>query len=220
MGLYAYCVVPASRGPPAALRGVAGEYVRGLPAGGLCVWVGEMVRAPTPSMEAVRAHNAVAVAAMEAGVTPLPLRFGQWVGDAGTLEQGIAGRAGEYAAALERVSDAAEFGIRVIEPAAEARGEAAAASGRLYLERLAARRAARSRLVARLEVALRERIGELVRAQRVDARDSPHGVVSVGHLVALDRADDYCRAAHSLRADLPELRFLFSGPWPPYSFAP
>jgi hypothetical protein len=58
-----------------------------------------------------------------------------------------------------------------------------------------------------------------VRAERFDEPRGPHDMVSVAHLVARTDFDTYRRRLRELRERSPHLRFLASGPWPPYSFA-
>jgi gas vesicle protein GvpL/GvpF len=41
----------------------------------------------------------------------------------------------------------------------------------------------------------------------------------VSHLVERDAVDEYRRLVDRARAERPELHFLLSGPWAPYSFA-
>jgi hypothetical protein len=62
-------------------------------------------------------------------------------------------------------------------------------------------------------------LGDLVRAEREEQADTPHAVLTLSHLVARSAFDEYRARARTLRAELPGLRLLVSGPWPPYSFA-
>jgi len=44
-------------------------------------------------------------------------------------------------------------------------------------------------------------------------------VVAAAHLVERDKIPQYKERLAAARKNRPELHFLFSGPWPPYSFA-
>src|SRR5687768_9695550 len=79
MPTYLYCILPGageSRGTMPA--GLGGSTVRVLAAGPLDAWVGTVPeRAIPPTVEAVRIHDAVVMAALDGGESPLPARFGQ-----------------------------------------------------------------------------------------------------------------------------------------------
>ena len=86
---------------------------------------------------------------------------------------------------------------------------------------LLARAAAERAVDARgQEIATRVRavLGAIIRQERIDALPSRHGVVSLAHLVDRREADAYRAGMERVRRERPELRFLVTGPWPPYSF--
>ncbi len=55
-------------------------------------------------------------------------------------------------------------------------------------------------------------------AEVAPALPSRHGLVSVAHLVERGAEREYRVALEVLRHERPDLRFLVTGPWPPYSF--
>ncbi len=223
-GLYLYCLVPPEC-RPAGVRGIADETVVALDLHArVWAWAGPQERAPEVSVAAAERHNGVSLAALAAGVTPIPLRFGQWIADAAAARDALAD-AERLAAALDRVAGAAEYGVRVLDEAAlrEVPRERPT-TGRAHLESLAARRrsagAVRERSAPLLS-ALREAVGGLVREER--AREDVRGVrtvLEVAHLVPREAETEYMSGVGALRRRFPALRFLFTGPWPPYSFAP
>ncbi len=228
MGLYLYCLLPGGRTPPAGLVGLEDAVVHSRRAGGLFCWVSPLARVPAATVEHIRRHNAVVSAALAAGVTPLPVRYGQLLADEAALEARLAEHEAEHGRALERVRDAVEFGVRVLDPAAEPAPAADGSigetdgSGTAYLRAVAARLGAERGHESRgREIAGRMRtiLGPLVRAERVDPLRSRHGIVSVAHLVERTGADAYRGRIEALGRECPELRFFVSGPWPPYSFA-
>ncbi len=228
MGIYAYCVVCPGLDPPAGLRGVSREAIHHVRTAGLDLWVGSQDAAPAPSVEAMRAHNEVVTRALALGETPLPFRFGQWLEDETALNAALAPRAGELERALRRVRGAVEYGIRVLDPAAadEPSGGASAAApatGAEYLRRLASRlggSSERKALRDAVAVALRKAAGADLIGWSESAQETAHGVLAVSHLVPRSGAEGYLERVRSVRSSFPELRFLFSGPWPPYSFGP
>lgn len=224
-GLHLYCITPAGCEPDPALLGVDDQPVRVLDAGDIAVWVSPAPAPPRASLEAVQRHHAVVEAAMRA-VTPVPLRFGQWLDGEAAVRERAAAHAGDWRRLLDEVSGTAEYGIHVIDPrlseAARDVRPPVGGSGRAYLEALAAGGAERTRrteegtrVARQLESAVR---GHVVR-MRVDPLDTPHGLVSIAFLVPVADADAYLEGLAQAVASHSELRFLTSGPWPPYSFA-
>jgi len=60
-------------------------------------------------------------------------------------------------------------------------------------------------------------LGSIVRQERIDALPSRHGLVSLAHLVERRAEREYRAGVDRVRGERPELRFLLTGPWPPYS---
>ena len=224
MGIYAYCVVPAGQFPPADLAGIGGARVEPANVAGLSLWVSSGER-PEPALDAVLAHNRVVEVAVSEAVTPVPLRFGQWLEDAERLEQAIGENAAHYRELLARFAGCLEFGLRVIDPNAPEEAQEvrnAARTGREYMQALqeSGKLADRNRAQAeRVAARIREQLRDVVRDERIDTARTTHAVVTMSHLVARENFDEYRERARRLRAAFPELRLLLSGPWPPYSFA-
>ena len=244
-GLHVYCVVAEDVFPPEALEGLAGRPVRSWAAAGLRAWASERDEPPPrdaalvgppspPDPELLRRHHDVVLAAFRAGGV-VPVRFGQWLPDGSALVAWLERDAGRMRQTLERLGDAAEFGVRFHAPpdgsaptrtgeAAPGVAEAAAASDprepRRYLRTLARRRSVRRDALARREAVLRRlssAIGPLVRDQRV-LPVAPGDLAAVAHLIDRGRVESYREAV---------LRFLerqapngaeVTGPWPPWSF--
>lgn len=222
MGTYLYCILPPAADPPPCV-GLDETSVRAIRVAGVACWVSDLPEAPEPTIERIRRHNQVVQAAMEAGVTPLPVRFGQWLPSEAEMEDALRTRQSAHLAALERLAGAVEFGVRVLDPAAERHAAEVepAASGTAYLLALAAREQAERAIGARgQEIASRigAVLGSIVREQRVEALASRHGVVSVAQLVERAAVERYRAGMERVRQERPELRFLVTGPWPPYSF--
>lgn len=221
---YLYCVLPAGHAPPAGLRGIEDAPVEAVTESGLTLWTSALPRRPAASIETIQQHNAVIEAAMQAGVTPVPLRFGQYARGADVAAR-AAERRDAWRSALAEFAGCAEYGVRVIEPerAVAARDvHARTVSGRAYLEavaRSAGLDRARKARAESLASTLRERLGDAIARDRVEPLPSTHGLASIAHLVPHEKADEYRTGMAAARAALPALRFLTSGPWPPYSFA-
>ena len=225
MGFYVYCVVPAHHRAPGQLEGLNGSEVVARSVGEVEIWLSEVAR-PEPGVEAAKVHNRVVEAAVTEAVTPVPVRFGQWAPEIAVIEQAIVAKAGWYKDRLQEFAGALEFGVRVVNPirqkAAQVLRTDASITGREYMNALRDRAAAAESERAeadRITDAVAEILGPHVRATKVEQPRTAQGLVNVVHLVARDHFEPYRAAVDTLKNALPELRFLLSGPWVPYSFA-
>lgn len=225
IGIYAYCVVPAGHAPPGSVTGLDGANVELLPVGNVGLWVSRLPR-PSGSVELIQTHNRVVEAAVTDEVTPVPLRFGQWLEDDAALHASMADKAALYEQKLREFAGCLEFGIRVIDPAIpEAARDVRFAkdtSGFAYMQalretsKLAEERQA---LGGQVHARIRETLHDLIRNEREEEARTSHAVLAVSHLVARPHFDEYRERSRQLRQQFPALRLLLSGPWAPYSFA-
>lgn len=217
MGIYTYCVVP----PDHAVKsrtGIGDAPVELLASCGLGVVASPLSSRPEPSVDHIRQHNEVVLAAVTETVTPVPIRFGQWVPDLAALEDGMTRRAQDFGKLLLHFAGTLEFGLRILDPrVAETTRAPDARSGREYLLSLQEARRLTQPLRDAQEQASRL-CAPLVRAERSE-QNGPAGLVSLSHLVPHSQTEAYRQVIQQLRDSLPDLRFLVSGPWPPYSFA-
>lgn len=243
MPTHLYCLLPANSAVPPGLAGLDGAAVRALHGGALDAWVSDASAPPAgeegaPLVERLRAHDVVVAAALDAGVTPLPARFGQRFRDDADCLRDLAHRARELAAQLERVRGQVEMTLtgrlrgaeaRASEPgagppdaAAPTGSPAVGGSGRAYLERVKAALRVEQEMQLRIAAVRRrvtETVGALVRDEVVQVRPSPTVTLSISHLVPRGSLDAYRQAAAGLRDDpaLPPLVIL--GPLAPWRFA-
>jgi hypothetical protein len=220
-GLYLYAVLGDRPRRPLG-RGLRGEWVRAVRAGGLIVAAGAMDAAPRPSLRAVRAHDATVRRLAGVASAVLPVRFGTLVGDAAELDRRLEAQAPALARALALVAGREQMTLRVAAPGPRPGGglRARRAAGRpggpgaRYLVRLA-----RARAVPGL-APLRAAVRRFVRAERVEPDPAVAGAVRVHHLVDRGRSGAYAAAVRSAARALPGLRLTVTGPWAPYAFAP
>lgn len=227
MGCHPYCIVPPDRSPSPGLEGLDGAPVRALVVDPVAVWYTELEATPEPSVPALRIHDAVIrAAAGRGGSGPLPVRFGGWLASRQTLERRIRERSDAYRGALERLGDAREYGLRILDPE-EWTGEETPGgppgSGTEYMKRLARRQADRRRRADRAEDvlgALREAVGDTAVDERIERPSASPALLSVAHLVRPADADAYRDRVRRFRSEHPGLSAVPTGPWAPYSFAP
>ena len=220
MGLYLYCLGTADHPPPRSAHGLADGPVSALETAGLSAWVSSLDAAPKPTLESARRHNQVVESAC-AEKTALPVRFGQWFPDRSALDALVLARRDALLAGLRRVAGALEMGTRIVDPGVPA-APPDRSTGRAYLESLAQReakgRSARQRGEALAEE-LRQGLGALVRDQRARPLGTAEGLVAIAHLVDRHDIGNYTARVRALAERHADLRFLTSGPWPPYGFA-
>lgn len=218
MGLYVYCLGRSGHPEPGQVTGIGGAPVRDERIADLRVWVSDLSRPPAASLDGIRAHNAV-VEAAATEATPLPFRFGQWFATRNDLVRSLDERGVVLRSRLEHVAGALEYGVRIVDPAHQP-PVADRASGTAYMEGLARRARAveldrdRGRAVAE---ALRGWLDSVVRDERVHLGGGGT-LASLAHLVDRHDTGNYERLVREYPANRPDLRFLFTGPWPPYGF--
>lgn len=223
MGLHLYALLPAGAGAPAA-HGIDSAPVFEVPAGPLVALATEHATPPAPSLDHVRAHNAVIAAAFQPPTTPVPLRFGQFLPDTDAVRQRL-GDAEPWLELLLRLAGHAEHGVRMQWTVEEQEMHPAELSGagsqhmNRLMQRHATGRAAREQAAA-LEDMVREVTRGIVADFRADHSQAGQGTLGIAVLVAGDQAAAYHSAVDALPAQRPDVRFVFTGPWPPYSFVP
>lgn len=218
-GFYLYCVGGPDHPEPGDVAGIDGTPVRSLDTSGLRAWVSPLAAAPAASLDRVRAHNAVVEASARVR-TPLPMRFGQWFASQSELAEVLTDRRPKLERGLERVRDALEFGVRVADPLGTELTPPDRSSGRSYMEGLARREeeAERSRRRgAEVAAEMRMFLGPAIRDQAVRPGGSG-ALVAIAHLVERHDTGTYRTRLRTFSLGRPDLRFVFSGPWPPYGF--
>jgi Gas vesicle synthesis protein GvpL/GvpF len=211
--IYLYAIAEELDGLP-DVRGLDGAPLARGSVEGLDLVVSEHDDAEiAASEEAVLAHARVVEELVERCAALLPARFGRGFRDEDALHEAIAGRVGSLREALAQVRGCIEVGVRVLasEPATPP-----AESGRAYMEA----RLARNDEAERLARELHEPLAALARAATRTVGATPRLLLSGAYLVEPGEVDAFRRRVGELEAAHPELTFVCTGPWPPYSFAP
>jgi hypothetical protein len=187
-------------------------------------------------------HEAVVEALGQAGPT-LPVRFGTVLADPLAVVQAIAGKYSVLLADLTRLGDKIELGLTLLwdtppgQDEAPARQETLArrqafwaaelpasntsGSGTRYLEarRTQYRREAAQQNKARALIAdLDEAFRPYALEQRYRVLASPRLAVRAAYLVQPGHIQEFQQAIGNICGNQPDLRWLLSGPWPPYTF--
>ncbi|MBC7911595.1 MAG: GvpL/GvpF family gas vesicle protein [Pyrinomonadaceae bacterium] len=232
---YAYCLSDeVTERMIAGVQGIGGIAPRLFQLGEIAAVVSELHEegAPVVTRENVLAHERVLECVL-AQTTPLPFRFGTMTG-AERLQNYVASQERRLKAALARVRSSVEMSVKIIwnleeikreelaqEAEAEGHGKAAGAGTQFLLakrreiigdERLKMR-------AGELQAWLDKLLKDVVKESSSNVRPAEALVLSASHLVEREQLESYRERLAAARGQHQELRFLTSGPWPPYSFS-
>ena len=212
--------------------GMGGERLRAVTAGGIAALVGELRRAPKPTVTNLRRYAIVIekVAAQTPAI--LPVRFGTSMADLDEVTFVVQSRQDALGRRLRAVRGRSQMTIRVVlRGSAADSGDASSASqtrvtgrsrvrletvstpGTQYLQQRALT-AARAREITGF-APIRAAVKRWVKDERVEKRA---GVATVNHLVPRSSAGAY-RSAVERAAERAGLRVTVTGPFAPYAFA-
>ena len=224
MKLYAYCLVEDLETFDTSTRGLSGVAVRLLQFDELAVLVTDF----DADTVAVTRENALDHAAVVRSVldrtTPLPFRFGTLVTEQ-QLSSYISARKPALQTRFAHVRGCVEMSVKIIrevsgEIKTQARDEIT--SGTSFLEEKRRELLGSEQKTAEaseIETWLHEQVDGMIRDEQVTIRPSEKLVLAAAHLVERDKIGQYKGKMSAARKNRPELHFLLSGPWPPYSFA-
>ena len=204
------------------LVGAAGEKLHVITVNRIAAVVGEMRRAPAPSVRNLRRHAAVVEAIAARTPAILPARFGTAFVDRDELALTLRSRSGRLRRRLRAVRGRCQMTIRLTsEPASRStvmgrtrlRLANGATRGTRYLQQRAAL-AASARAIPGFEP-VRAAIRRFVKDERVERRA---GVVTVNHLIPRAAVPRYLAAVERAATE-GRLRLIVTGPLAPYAFA-
>lgn len=228
---YVYAIVGRGTGLPSELTADAGDLAL-VPWRDLAAVTGRAADIrPCLTLEAALHHEAVIEAVRELGPA-LPVRFGTVFNDAHSVAAALAQRYQLLSADLDRLGDKVEMSLTVLwgestvdaRPAADAAPEGASAMlghGAHYMYTRAAemRRTDALEERAHVVVQLLDRVfGTLALERRESRLPSAQIAVRATYLLPPPDVDAFKTAFDAVRRSLGDLRFMLTGPWPPYSF--
>lgn len=213
MTLHLYAVTTGAA-TPNGVTGIAGGAVRSVAVGGIAAVVGDVGESPAaPTQAAVLEHARVVEELMAASDALLPARFGHGFAGDGELADALAAREPQLTAALDQVRGCVELGLRVVRR--DGPPAAAAGSGTDYM---------RSRLSAVREAEdtareVHDALAASARAATHQVLATPQLVLTAAYLLPKQDVDGFREHVEAIERRHPELSFVCTGPWPPYSFA-
>jgi hypothetical protein len=227
MKLYVYCLLEGIAHLDQLPQGISNALVRRLPIDTLSVLVSDIDTDTVPiTRETALAHAAVVRSVLDQ-TTPLPFRFGTLVNEE-QLRSYVSARKPALENNLALVRGCVEMSVKIIwnvsnnnEHEQQLTGEKQGAGARFLEEKRREILGGEQRSAEAAEICawLHESTSSLVRDEQVTVRPSEKLVVAAAHLVERSRIKQYREKISEARAKRPDLHFLSSGPWPPYSFA-
>ena len=226
MKLYAYCVAEKISPATETALGVAGQQVQFLDVEGLIVVVSEFDGdAVGVTRENVLRHEAV-VRSVLAQTTPLPFRFGTLV-SSDSLRGFVAARKKALSERLRLVHNSVEMGVKIIwqqssnEKTVTPKPDNIGAGAAFLLTKRDELRGNEQLSAEANEIAewLSAAVKSVVRQQNVNVQPTQKLVFAGSYLIDQTDESDFRTAVSNLKSERPELHFLISGPWPPYTFA-
>jgi len=227
MKLYAYCLVDDLDTLDVQRPGISGAPVRVLKLEDFSVLVSDYQLDAVPVTRENALDHAAVVRSVLDRTTPLPFRFGTLVTEQ-QLRNYLSARKPSLQIRLGNVRGCVEMSIKIIweltqhdkpNPPDAATNQGAGTTFLAEKRREILGDDHRSQAATEISSWLREKVGGLIRDEQVTLRPAEKLVLSAAHLVDRAKLHDYKEAVAAARQERPELRFLFSGPWPPYSFA-
>ena len=227
MKLYVYCLLEGVAHLDQLPLGISNAPVRLFPIGDLALLVSDIDNdAVAITRETALAHAAVVRSVLDR-TTPLPFRFGTLVTEQ-QLRSYISARQPALENNLALVRGCVEMSVKIIwnvsnnhEPEQQLSDDKQGAGARFLKEKRREILGNEQRSVEATEISgwLHESIGELIRNEQVALRPSEKLVLAAAHLVERHKVRQYREKMAEARASRPDLHFLLSGPWPPYTFA-
>jgi len=225
MKFYVYCIASTPVELDTLLIGVGGGAVEQLIVDGLSIVASKFdTDRVSVSRENILRHEAI-VRNVLAMTTPLPFRFGTLVTEAG-LRSYVTSRKAALQDRLEVVKDSVEMSIKVIWQSTDDDESPATTEdlgvGAAFLVAKRQKLFGDERLVKRSqEIAdwLSGRIKSLVKKENISVHPKQKLVLAGAYLIQRAIQAQFRTRVEELAVERPELHFLTSGPWPPYTFA-
>jgi len=224
MKLYVYCLAEKIDLPAPPVSGISGARVDLITVEDFSLLVSEFEGdSVSVTRENVLNHDNVIRSVLK-GTTPLPFRFGSVV----TTKQ-IAGYVNTHHANLKtnlaRVRGCFEMGVKIISNTdqtdsgskSDEIGPGAAFLYRKQREILGGEQ--RTEEAKQVAAWLSEQVEGLVKQEEVTLCATEKLIVAAAHLVSRPEVAKYRGRLAEARKTRPELHFLVSGPWPPYTFS-
>jgi hypothetical protein len=235
--MYLYAITNRTDLPVPTEAGLEGTSLFSLTYRDIAAVVSSLTIAEVPPTEDNLWRHEAIVEALMADRTVLPVRFGTVLADEAAIRAGFAAHYTDFVASLDRVRGRVELSLRVLwisdfrfsiadcrlpnhKSEIEDR-KSKIASGRAYLmarlEEEHQRQVWRQRAEA-LAAELHTPLAQLATESTRQVLITPRLLLTAAYLMERDQVAAFRQEVEVLSAAYPALRFLCTGPWPPYNF--
>jgi len=232
MAQYLYCLVRGQGERDGFPTGVEGAVISSIRVREVVACVSDVTNdLHRLSVADVLAHHAVVDHALSCFPAVLPCRFGTVAASHAEAVALLEARYSRLVESLDVLQGSVEISIKVLLPgnalptdnSREARSEVGATQGMRYLLR---RRTQYRRVqcfeaqTEQLKQALQAATSPFIEAIRVERTPLAKGSMATFHcLLKRTQLESFKQHYHRWQRGYPHMRFLYTGPWPPYTFA-
>jgi hypothetical protein len=223
--IYVYAIVDRPEVPvQQGIRGLEDAPVHLIGCRDIGATVSPLSTSNVPTTEANLWRHEAVMDALMADRTLLPVRFGTILADEGSVQNVLSAHHESFVARLGRVRGHVELALRVCwDEVGESNTESTtgAISGREYMTaRLKEYRTQQRRRERAEECAgiVHSALSSLATQSARRLLPTPQVLMTSAYLVRSGDVADFQRELEGLRVSHPELRFLCTGPWPPFTF--
>jgi hypothetical protein len=226
MRLYIYCLTEGIDTLPETVQGLGRAEIRLFKTGDFSILVSDFSGDVVPVNPDNALTHATVVRSVLEQTTPLPFRFGTLVTEE-QMRNYVMTRRDALLAKLAEVRGCVEMNVKIIsdrdrtevqrrdDEVKDKPGTAFLAEKRREILGSESRAAEAKRVASWLQ----ERVGEVARKTQINQNVTDRLLLAAAHLVDRGLVEQYRLRLKEARDERPELKFLVSGPWPPYSFA-
>ncbi len=231
--IYIYGIIDSNVGLPESLKGLQAAPVYNIPFRGLGAAASELHAKPDPiTKEHVLEHEWVVESLMK-NFTILPFRFLTLFKQQDDVLTMFGSRHGDFKDNLERLRGKVEFGIKVLWPGEKIRRSLDAGKADVRVP---------ARGETAVKIYIQEKLGKYIIAKKIEEEadrriaavdgifnafamekkieklKTENLLLSAAYLVEKEKQQDFMQAFERLSSSPGELKYLRSGPWPPYNF--
>ena len=209
---------------PDVPRGINGAPVRLFPLENFALLVSDFAGDALPFNRKDALVHAAVVRSVLDRTTPLPFRFGTVVTE-DQLRSYLTARRDALLAKLAKIRGCLEMNVRIISDqngTEEVGAQVAEKPGTSFLlqkRREIAGSEARAAEAKNVAAWLDGLVGQFVTQKELKTNITNQLILTEAHLVERSLIERYRATLNEARRERPELKFLVSGPWAPYSFA-
>lgn len=235
MEMYVYGIIDSSKQIDESIYGLKGAIIYNIPYCDIGVVVSEMNQPIQDATKKAALEHEAVVERLMANFTILPFRFMTIIGGRNNVLSMMQSYYEDFKDNLKRLQNKLEFGIKVIWPADRIKESIVCILKKRKQHMLASDDSPGKKFVKgkfekyRIEKEFKEKAGRVTKVidiflsrfaaeKRLEELKTENLLLDAVYLVEKDKKNDFKEAFEHMKSAHSAFRYLFSGPWPPYSF--